>query len=95
MLGIARVKESKLTTKEIIGLSNLDVLAEFACAHGLQIRLVGDLPALAGALGSGAAMSNNPCPICPTQRQRVTVEGSRKQVLENDLEFHFQVHESR
>ena len=93
LLGVARTKESKLTTKEIIGLSNLDILAEFCRAHGLHLRVCGDLPALAGILGSGAPMSNSPCPICPATRHRITVD--KKQVLQNDLEFHLRVQESR
>ena len=95
LLGIARVKESRLTTQEVIGLSNMDVLAGFAQAHGLEFRLVGDLPALSGVLGSGAPQSNSPCPICPVQRQRVSVGTLKKQVLDNDLEFHIREQESR
>ena len=93
LLSIARVKEAKISTRDVVALSHLDIIAKFCDEESLEFRVCADLPALSYIVGTDGPTSNAPCSLCCVRRERETV--NRSQVLSNEFSFYDSNHDAR
>ena len=88
LLAVARTKEAKQSTMDVVALSHCDILAEFCLINNLQFRAPGDLPAIAHIAGVGCPQSNQPCFACNAPRRKTKRKAGDSFELSNETEFY-------
>ena len=88
LLCVTRIREDRITTRDLMVFCHYGVLSSFCLQHGLDFRFVSDCPSLSYVLDTSGPAGSAPCPICPVVKEVKKDKTTEKRKLMNADEFY-------